>query len=493
MATDSAEPRPQAIDAAAQAVPQSSEQVFRLVVDSIPGLVYTMTPGGEVEFVNRPILDYFGRTLEELKAWAMTDAVHPEDLPRVVAAWTRAVTSEEQYDIDQRLRRADGVYRWFHGRTRALRGSDDRIIRWYGLLTDIDDLKRTQEALQASEQRFRLIVDSVPGLVYTMTAAGEVELVNRQILEYFGRTLEELKGWTTTDAVHPDDLPRVIAAWRHALETGEMHEIEHRLRRADGAYRWFHLRAVPLFEGDGQIIRWYGLLTDIDDRRRADRRLRRAIKARYEAALAERTRIARDMHDGLLQDLTGIALQVGAALPHVRTSPDVAAERLERILESVERAGRGARQAVVGMREVSGSVDLVSAVQDEAQRLTTGATLALSMKVNGPVRLVPTVVRDVAVSIVHEAMTNVVKHANAQGVRVLVAFGGARVHLTVSDDGRGLTLPGRNPASHLGLAGMRERATSIGAALQVSSAPGSGTTLRLDVPLAPSTYTALSS
>ena len=330
------------------------------------------------------------------------------------------------------------------------------------------------------------MVDSIPGLIYTMTAGGEVELVNRQILEYFGKSLDELRNWAMTDAVHPDDLPRVVGAWKDAVESGQPYQVEQRLRRADGVYRWFHGRSLPLSDTDGHVIRWYGLLIDIDDQKRAARRLRRAIRAQYEAALAERTRIARVMHDGLLQDITGIALQLGAVLPAVRATPEVAAGRLERILESVQRANRAARLAVVDMREQSELADVASAVQDEAQRLTSQASLGLSMKVSGPVRMVAAVVRDVAVSIVHEAVTNVVKHANARGVRICVAFGSKRLLISVRDDGVGLTVPDDRgtAASHFGLVGMRERATGIGATLRVSSVPGSSTTIRLDVPIA---------
>src|SRR6266850_7873975 len=135
---------------------------------------------------------------------------------------------------------------------------------------------RSEVALQQSEERFRLIVDSIPGFVCTLSAAGEVELLNRQLLEYFGKTTEELKNWALSDAVHPDDLPRVIDAWRRSVETGQPYENEHRERRADGEYRWFHSRALPARDTEGRITGWYMLLTDIDDRKRAEEKLQRS-------------------------------------------------------------------------------------------------------------------------------------------------------------------------------------------------------------------------
>jgi PAS domain S-box-containing protein len=128
----------------------------------------------------------------------------------------------------------------------------------------------------SADQSFRLIVDTIPGFITIMTAEGEVELVNRRVLEYCGKTLEELKRWGTAEIVHPDDLPRVIAAWRQSVETGSPYEAEHRICRADGVYLWFQVRGLPLRDSEGRIIRWYNLLTDIDELKQSEERLRRS-------------------------------------------------------------------------------------------------------------------------------------------------------------------------------------------------------------------------
>ena len=108
------------------------------------------------------------------------------------------------------------------------------------------------------------------GLAALMTPAGEFEQVNRQILEYFGAPLEELKSWAIADTVHPDDRPDVMAAWRTAVETGHPYDVETRLRRADGVYRWYFTRGFPLRDTEGRIVLWYLLQTDVDDRKRAE-------------------------------------------------------------------------------------------------------------------------------------------------------------------------------------------------------------------------------
>jgi PAS domain S-box-containing protein len=261
-----------------------SEESLRLIVDTIPGLVNTTTASGEFEFVNRQCLDYCGLTLDELKDWAASNIVHPDDLSRLVTAWQHAVETGDPHDCEYRIRRADGVYRWFHVRSLPWRDTRGHIVRWYTLRTDIDDRKRAEEALRASELSLRAVVDSIPGLVNTMTAEGVNEFVSQQVLDYFGKSHEELKSWATSDAVHPDDLRRVIAAFTSSMETGQPYDTEHRIRRADGVYRWFHVRALPLRDTEGRIIRWYVLSTDIDDRKRVEEALR--------AATSERTRLS---------------------------------------------------------------------------------------------------------------------------------------------------------------------------------------------------------
>jgi len=144
--------------------------------------------------------------------------------------------------------------------------------------------KRAEDALHASEQSFRQIVDSLPGLVCTMSAAGEVELVNQRVLDYTGKTLGELKDWAPL--VHPDDLALVLTLWRRSVETGDPYEVEHRIRGADGVYRWFHVRGLPRRGVEGRIICWYILLSDIEGRKHAEVKLRQS-----EADLLEAQRL----------------------------------------------------------------------------------------------------------------------------------------------------------------------------------------------------------
>jgi PAS domain S-box-containing protein len=155
------------------------------------------------------------------------------------------------------------------------------------LRKEVTERKRVEEALAANEHNLRLIVDSIPGLVSLLTPAGEVELVNPQLAEYTGRTLEELKLWGTSDAVHAEDLPGVSQVFARSITSGDPYDFEARIRRFDGVYRWFQVRGLPVRDADGRILRWCSLLTDTDERKRAEDALKRS-----EAFLAEGQRLS---------------------------------------------------------------------------------------------------------------------------------------------------------------------------------------------------------
>jgi PAS domain S-box-containing protein len=246
----------------AQEALRENERSSRSAIDGIAGLLAIRAPNGELETVNRQCLDYFGRSLEELKNWGTSDAVHPEDLPRVLELFKRAIASGIPYHFDQRLRRFDGEYRWFDCRGVPIRDDFGRIARWYVLLTDIEDRTRAEHALRSA-------LDGIAGLIVVLAPNGEVETVNRQVFEYFGRSLEWLKNWGTNDTVHPEDLPRTLEVFKRALASGNSFQNELRLRRSDGEYRWFDTRHVPIRDDSGRIARWYVLATDIEDRTRA--------------------------------------------------------------------------------------------------------------------------------------------------------------------------------------------------------------------------------
>jgi len=219
---------------------------------------------------------------------------------------------------------------------------------------------------------------------------------------------------------------------------------------------------------------------------RAKRRARmRSLKARFAGILEERTRLARELHDTLLQGVTGIALQLGTVLPYVRTSPDAAAKELERIVELALATSRDARQAVWDMRPpVLDDSEFVRAVEVTAQRLVSGAAIAVRVTVAGAVRPLSLTHQSVVLRVVQEAVGNAVRHAEARTIRVSLAYRDRSIRVAVVDDGRGFAVETdfHSYQGHWGLLGMQERAGSLSGELVVRSAPGRGTRVTLAVP-----------
>lgn len=258
-----------------EAALRESENHLRLIVDTIPGLVCTLKANWEVERVNQPTRDYFGMTLEELKGWEFIGVVHPDDLEQVVAMCRRSSETGEPYEIEHRCKRSDGVYRWFQVRAMPFRDELGQIARWYLLLTDIEDRKRAEEAVLASEENLRLIINTMPVLAWSARPDGSVDFFNQRWLDYTGLSSTEAQEWGWAQSFHPDDMDRVTVYWRSIMSTGDSGQIEARLRRFDSTYRWFFIRADPLRDESGVITRWYGTNTDIEDRKRAEEELHR--------------------------------------------------------------------------------------------------------------------------------------------------------------------------------------------------------------------------
>lgn len=327
-----------------------AEDDIREIVDSIPGHVFTYTPSGETEFVNRPLLEYFGLALEDLQAWRTTGGgIHPDDLERVAQEWQRNIHAQTAYVLDMRLRRADGIYRWFQLRVAPRWDAGGRLVRWYGIANDIDDIKRAEQTLRSSEQDLRLLVDNIPGMIAIRTLSGEVEFVNRRLLEFFGQSLEGARGWKTNDMIHPDDRDQTVDLWLKATETELGYESEARLRRSDGGYRWCNFRTVPSRDAHGQLLHWYCLINDIDDLRRAEETLRttqaRLTRATHFAALSE---LAASIAHEINQPLTAVVANGHACRKWL--SGD--GPNLERALLSAERIIRDGNAAAEVVRRI---------------------------------------------------------------------------------------------------------------------------------------------
>jgi formate hydrogenlyase transcriptional activator len=231
-----------------------------------------------------------------VRGWGWQDAIHPEDLKEITDKWLGFLAAGQSGEVEGRLRRFDGAYRWFLFRAEPLRDESGNIVNWYGTDTDIDDLKRAEAKLRQDEEELRRMTDAIPQTIIVLNPDGKAIYANRVALEYTGLSLDDVQ---TDDfrarVFHPDDVQRLREERYKALSDTAPFENEERALGKDGKYRWFLIRYNPLLDESGKVIRWYATGTDIDDRKRAEDRLRNET-------VALREQIDRD---SMFEDIVG--------------------------------------------------------------------------------------------------------------------------------------------------------------------------------------------
>src|SRR6266704_1271460 len=254
---------------------RTSEAKLRKIIDTIPTLAWCSLPDGTGEFWNRRWHEYTGLSLEVVRGWGWQKAIHPEDLKEITDKWLGFLAAGQAGEVEGRLRRFDGVYRWFLFRAEPLRDESGNIVNWYGTDTDIDDLKRAEAKLRKDEEELRRMTDAIPQTIIVLNPDGKAIYANRVALEYTGLSLDDVQ---TDDfrarVFHPDEVQRLREERYKALSDTAPFENEERALGRDGKYRGFLIRYNPLLDEGGKVIRWYATGTDIDDRKRAEDRMR---------------------------------------------------------------------------------------------------------------------------------------------------------------------------------------------------------------------------
>jgi PAS domain S-box-containing protein len=246
------------------------ESELRRLVDALPGLVWTTLPDGTGNVINPRWREFSGLTGDEIRTHGWETAIHPDDLAGARARWDRLIAAGAPGEMEVRLRRHDGEYRRFNINACPLKDASGQLIGWCGINTEIEDRRRTEDALTAQERRFQVIIDSLPAIVALFRPNGLMSYSNKRMLAYHGQTLQQMQQGEPGYTFHPDDRPGVLDLWRSSVETGEPFDCKVRLLRGDGVYRWHWVQGFPLINAEGRIDLWYGLFTDIDDVTRAE-------------------------------------------------------------------------------------------------------------------------------------------------------------------------------------------------------------------------------
>src|SRR5215471_3533516 len=244
-------------------------------LDGVPALAWSALPDGCVDFFNQQFCNYTGLSSDQLYGSGWKSNVHQDDIQQLETWWRELGQSGESGTTEVRLHRFNGEYRWFQIAAAPVHDDHGKLVRWYGINTDIHDRRCAEQKLRQDEGDLRTITDAIRQSIVVLAPDGTTLYANRVALDQTGLTAGEVteKGFLAR-AFHPDDVERVREERRIGLLEGLPFELEMRSSSKNGQYRWQLVQYNPLKDEHGRIIRWYATATDIDDRKSTEERLR---------------------------------------------------------------------------------------------------------------------------------------------------------------------------------------------------------------------------
>lgn len=384
------------------------------------------------------------------------------------------------------------------------------VLGFVSTLSDITEQKRTETALRDSEARFRAVANLVPDLLWSNDATDVIDWYNQRWLEYTGQTLEKAAAYGWLNVVHPDERAIALDNFQQALEQGEPFRQEQRLANALGEYRWFLVQATPLKDANGKILRWFGAATDIHEQRIVRETLEQRVQERTHELEAlsvsrqqlldrilkvqedERRRIAHELHDTLGQFLSALNLRLSLLQQSVQLHDEAAspiAEELGQLWQLVNEIDSELRRLTMELRPpILDDLGLDEAIRRYAEAWSQTTAIPVDVYTAGFAgeRLAHTIELPIY-RIVQEALTNVLKHAQASTVSVILERRLKELQLIIEDNGVGFDPNAVDSQEEgrrsLGLIGMKERAALVGGWVDLETAPGVGTTVYVHIPL----------
>ncbi|MEG4446827.1 PAS domain S-box protein [Microcoleus sp. AT9_B5] len=287
---------------AEDAIKQSEERYRSLILATSQIVWITDAEGRSRDLPS--LRAYTGQTEAEVIGFGWLNAIHPDDRERTNQVWMQAAQTRSVYDIQYRMRAADGNYRYFQVRGVPILNEDGSIREWVGTCTDTHDRKLAEDAIKQSEERYRSLILATSQIVWTTDPEGRCQ-DSPSMRAYTGQTEAEAIGFGWLDIIHPDDRERTVQVWMEAVQTRSLFEMEYRMRGVDGNYRYFQARGVPILDEDGSLREWVGTCTDIHDRKLAEIAQAKAKEAAEAASRAKSEFLANMSHE-LRTPLNGI-------------------------------------------------------------------------------------------------------------------------------------------------------------------------------------------
>ncbi|MBD1824116.1 response regulator [Cyanobacteria bacterium FACHB-DQ100] len=271
----------------------ASQQRFRFLAESIPQMVWTADAGGCVDYYSPRWFNYTGLTLAQTQGWGWQDIIHPDDRADSIRRWTQAAEQKTSYDVEHRLRRADGSYCWHLTRALPMLDEQGQVIRWFGTCTDITERKQAEKALKESTEQLSLALAAAKLGDWSWNAATDIVTFTEQAAEIFGIPPGPYMTWTQMQKLlHPDDRERAGLQVEQAIAEHSDYDVEYRVIHPDETERWIAAKGRAQYDSFGQVLGMLGVVQDITQRKQAEQEreklLEREQNARREAEQANR-------------------------------------------------------------------------------------------------------------------------------------------------------------------------------------------------------------
>jgi PAS domain S-box-containing protein len=594
---------------------RETEEHFRYLANRIPAMIWTSGVDGLCTYNNQRWLEFTARSLKEQLGYGWADSIHPDDRQHCLESYKRAFDQRDSFEMEYRLRRHDGEYRWVLGLGVPRLSPDGSFAGYIGSVTDITELKGAMATLSESEERFRLAMNNVASGLYTLDLEGLVTYINpaaeamfgwasaellgkkmhdvthykypdgtpfpsrdcpgvqslqkgielrehedtfirkdgsflpvvfsasplrkdgeaigivvgfrddtlrreaeraireseerfrlianaapvmiwmsgvdklctyfnQSWLKFTGRSLEAEMGNGWAEGVHPGDSGRCLETYTKAFDRREAFQMEYRLRRHDGEYRWISDQGVPRYNSDGSFAGYIGSCIDISERKLAEEALSTVGQKLIRAQEEERARLARELHDDINQrlallavNLEGLKQDLPASAVELRRDMEAASKQIEELGSDVQALSHrlhSSKLELLGLSAAAGS--LCSEVSDRQKVMIEFRSQNVPKDLSTEHSLC-------LFRVLQEALQNAIKHSGSRNLQVSLTGRTNEIELTVRDSGIGFDPEEAMKGRGLGLTSIRERLKLVNGILSIDSQPQRGTTIHAHVPL----------